>query len=251
MTSTIIPTTPPTDVRSSVTLQNFNLSFQLRKNKRLKQARLLITPEEGLVIESPRAVSLKSARRIIQDRKDWIIDEMKIVHEQRKEARHIKKHQNSILVFGREKIVEVRLQQKRDYVLESQTRIILGFELARVSKRQMMSVLTSWLREKARKYLKIRLAQLNEGRFTINRIFVKNHKTLWGSCSSDNNINLNWRLIMAPRFASDYIIYHEMCHTKFLDHSPNFWKTVAKVCPSYKRAESWFSKYGFLLHFGV
>lgn len=242
---------PATTVRSTITLKNFNLGFQLRKNKRIKEARLIITPEEGLVIESPRAVSLKNARKIIQDRKDWILDEMQQVQEQRQQARNIKRHKNSVLVFGVEKIVEVRLQQRQDYILESKTRIILGFEQSRVTKRQVIMVLKNWLRTKAAKYLKIRIAQLNEGRFKINRVFVKNQRTLWGSCSSDNNINLNWRLIMAPRFASDYIIYHEMCHLHYLDHSPKFWKVVAKVCPNYKRSEKWFSKYGFLLHFGV
>jgi predicted metal-dependent hydrolase len=88
-------------------------------------------------------------------------------------------------------------------------------------------------------------------KFSFGEIFIKNHRTLWGSCSDQGNINLNWRLIMAPRFVSDYILFHEMCHLKYLNHSRRYWSLVSDICPDYQKAENWIREYGFLLHINL
>lgn len=64
--------------------------------------------------------------------------------------------------------------------------------------------------------------------YKFNRVTVRNQKTLWGSCSSDNDISLNINLIHLPPELIDYILLHELAHTKAKDHSPNFWKELDK-----------------------
>lgn len=71
------------------------------------------------------------------------------------------------------------------------------------------------------------------------RITVKDQKTLWGSCSSKQNINLNWRLIMMPEEILDYVVVHELAHLKQMNHSKTFWKEVEKILPDYKRCREW------------
>jgi len=82
---------------------------------------------------------------------------------------------------------------------------------------------------------------------TVRHITVRNQRSRWGSCSRRATISLNWRLIQTPVHVQDYIILHELCHLRELNHSRRFWKEVESVCPEYEAAESWLKKHGSLL----
>lgn len=64
--------------------------------------------------------------------------------------------------------------------------------------------------------------------FEFRRVFIRNQKTRWGSCSHQNNINLNINLVMLPSDLTDYIILHELVHTRVKNHGPEFWRELAK-----------------------
>jgi len=84
-------------------------------------------------------------------------------------------------------------------------------------------------RTKAKKYLVTRLDELCEQNgFSYNKVFVKNQKTRWGSCSEKNNINLNVNLVLLPDHLIDYVIFHELVHTKIKNHSNRFWDELGK-----------------------
>lgn len=69
--------------------------------------------------------------------------------------------------------------------------------------------------------------------FAFNKIFIKNQKTRWGSCSIKRNLNLNYKILFLPQKYQDYIIVHELCHLQELNHSKNFWALVKKGVPDY------------------
>jgi predicted metal-dependent hydrolase len=68
----------------------------------------------------------------------------------------------------------------------------------------------------------------------INNIKIKNHASRWGSCSSKGNLNFNYTIINLPQELADYIIVHELCHLKELNHSKKFWDLVAIAIPNWK-----------------
>ena len=74
---------------------------------------------------------------------------------------------------------------------------------------------------------------------TYGRITVRNQRTRWGSCSSKGNLNFNCLLMLAPPGILDYVVVHELCHRKVMNHSPKFWAEVAKVMPDYKERQKW------------
>lgn len=69
--------------------------------------------------------------------------------------------------------------------------------------------------------------------FSFNKIFIKNQKTRWGSCSCKKNLSLNYKIVFLPKKHLDYIIVHEMCHLKEFNHSRKFWALVEKALPDY------------------
>lgn len=70
--------------------------------------------------------------------------------------------------------------------------------------------------------------------FHYNRISIRNQKSRWGSCSSQKNLNFNYRLCLLPIDAAEYIIVHELCHLQEMNHSVKFWQLVAQTIPDYK-----------------
>ena len=74
---------------------------------------------------------------------------------------------------------------------------------------------------------------------SYNKVTIKDMKTRWGSCSSEGNISYHWRLILAPAQVMDYIVVHELCHRKHMDHSADFWLEGERVLPDYRERRKW------------
>ena len=95
-----------------------------------------------------------------------------------------------------------------------------------------------------RKFLIERLNELcKRNGFKYNRVFVKNQKTRWGSCSDKNNINLNINLMRLPDELIDYVILHELVHTRIKNHSHRFWEEMNKVVEDPKNLDKKLRQY--------
>ena len=81
----------------------------------------------------------------------------------------------------------------------------------------------------------------------VRRVTVRNQRSRWGSCSRHGTISLNWRLVQAPKFVSDYLVLHELAHLKEMNHSRRFWGEVERLCPDYCEAERWLKQNSSLL----
>lgn len=82
---------------------------------------------------------------------------------------------------------------------------------------------------------------------TYNGITIRNQRSRWGSCSSRGNLNFNCLLMLCPPEVLDYVVVHELCHRKEMNHSPRFWAEVAKVLPNYREQERWLKENGSVI----
>lgn len=79
---------------------------------------------------------------------------------------------------------------------------------------------------------------------TYVRITIRAQKSRWGSCSGKGNLNFNCLLMLCPEDVRDYVVVHELCHRKELNHSPRFWAEVEKVLPGYRVHRKWLKDNG-------
>jgi len=103
-------------------------------------------------------------------------------------------------------------------------------------------------RKIARKVLCRRIGELAQlHNFTYNRISIRKQKTRWGSCSSKNNINLNMNLLHLPSELMDYILLHELVHTRVKNHSKDFWDELETVVPNARQVDRKLKNYQYCL----
>jgi len=91
-------------------------------------------------------------------------------------------------------------------------------------------------KELARELVLARLVHYNQHyNVAWNRVAIRTTRTRWGSCSSQKNLNFNYKIMFLPTHLQDYIIVHELCHLQELNHGAQFWELVAEQSPDYKQ----------------
>ena len=144
-----------------------------------------------------------------------------------------------ILCFLSEKASWIRMQQGRMQERE---------KMRQQARIHLDAAQEKELRERAKSVLAQRTAYFaRQVGVTYGRITVRDQKTRWGSCSQTGNLNFNFRLILAPSEVLDYVVVHELCHRRQMNHSAQFWQEVAQVLPDYRKRKAWLTENGWRL----
>ena len=108
--------------------------------------------------------------------------------------------------------------------------------------------LISWYKDHAYKKLQAKVKRYSKlMNVTPASMKIRDYKARWGSCSNKGLVQFNWKIIIAPNNAVDYVVVHELCHLIEHNHSANFWKLVKAVMPDYEVQREWLRENGHLL----
>ena len=112
------------------------------------------------------------------------------------------------------------------------------------SPERIKKALSLWLKQQAEAYLVTRTHYYSQQmKLVPTSINIRQYKARWGSCNNLGQIQLNYLLMMAPNWVSDYVIVHELCHLTHLNHSKQFWLLVEQHYPNFRLAKQWLKEH--------
>jgi len=215
-----------------ITLEDIG-EVRLVKSKKARNINISIKPFDGIKVAVPYGISYEEAVRVLRNKKDWI--EKHAVNVKDKETNFQTRALNGELKTREHKLVIQRSQNGNDstQLLEGEILIKLSQRAdlrSRKSQEMIMEGLVKAWRKEAIEFLPDRVEILaTMYGFHYNNVKVKNMNTRWGSCSQTNNINLSIHLMRLPDHLIDYVIIHELVHTKIKNHGPEFWSRLDEI----------------------
>ena len=210
--------------------------------------------KRGVSVKFPRSMSRDEMAREIIKAKKWAKERLEKIPPKEE---HSKDYSNGdkLIVGDKEYTLSIMYAQKQSSsagIIHNIISLNIASELSKQMQKKHISTLLSRVIAKQRlPELESKLKELNEKHFQakINKIFFKNHRSKWGSCSSNNNINISTKLLFAPNEVLEYVCIHELAHLQERNHSEQFWDLVKGVMPNFKEREEWLKKQGENLGF--
>ncbi len=217
------------------------------RNAKSRHLKIYIRPHQKVKVAVPELISLKSAYKFVQSKKNWII----------KQQDKVADFEKKLTVFDaqtdfrtREHTLKLHLHEKSSIkTIINQEFIHVYFPSfanvkdSRIQQAIRHAIIETW-RIEAKKLLPVMADNLaRKYGFHYKRISIRNNKTRWGSCSKNNNINLNLHLIRLPQHLCEYVILHELAHTVYKNHQKPFWNLLDQFIGNAKKLDQELNKY--------
>ncbi len=237
----------------NLTIDGATVAFTIRPSGRARRLRLTVGPA-GIEVVVPTGISERQVLSFVHSHSGWIGG--KLAELQTQLADHPGAvelgHGARIPLRGGHQRLRVEPQARvHPKLLQDAAGLRLLLPQATPPARQAAVIeqtLVRWLRQAARA----------DGWAAIERhggphglvpsaLVIKEQKRLWGSCTAQGVINLNWRLVLAPPAVLDYVVVHELCHLRHRHHRPTFWRLVGQVLPGFEQERAWLKTHGHRL----
>ena len=220
-----------------------DLVAEVIRTARVKSARLQV--EDGaLSIIVPKLLSDEHIKRLLLEKHRWIKEKLYLQQQAPQIGRREMVSGEALPYLGRNyrlKIVTGSLQG----VKLKQGQLLVSLPKAMQHDHIIREMLVYWYRLQAEIRFKEKVQRYADiVGVTVGDVSVKTFKSRWGSCNVKGEIQFHWKVIMAPHHIVDYVVVHELCHLKQHDHSPAFWKQVARVVPDYLACKAWLRDVG-------
>ena len=214
------------------------MHYQLIRSQR-KTLSLQINHQAELIIRAPKRLNIKAIEAFIAKKSHWIDKNLQIAQQNSPQKIHYKNNEK-FLYLGR----------AYPLMLGAEFSTHLDFDGVCFKTNQANQVqFLAWYKTLFKKIALPRLDYYADNfQLPYQHVRFKKQKTVWGSCSSSNNINLNYLLIQAPMAVIDYVIVHELAHTVHKNHSKHFWQLVQSILPNYKTSNRWLKDNSHQLH---
>ena len=228
-------------------LKIHDLEIKLKKSFKAKNISIKIKPFEGVLVTVPMLVSFKLAEDFVKTKIKWINKNLNKVQKQEQSYTFFSANNSFKTRSHLVNITSTELSKNTVHIENTNVKVLISKKLSISSEENQLYIrniiLEIW-RKEAKEYLPKRVKALAiDHDFNYQKLTIKNTKSRWGSCSFDNNINLSLHLMRISNELIDYVILHELVHTKVKNHSSKFWETLEKHCPNSKILDKELKKY--------
>ncbi len=228
--------------RDAVRLGAIDVSYVFKRMPRRRHVHILVDDEGTLEVRAPWRFSLSRARNVLRENAQWVMRTLDSARE--------RLAQRPRMVTGtrlplQDELLLLEVRPRAQMELFGHSRPQRG----RVERRgtvlqvcpvsfdegEVRALLESWYRREAARRLAARIEHFAP-RLGVrpSRLTIRGQRSRWGSCSGTGTISLNWRLMMVPGALADYVVVHELCHLRHMDHSPRFWAMVSGEVSDYR-----------------
>ena len=207
------------------------LSYTLQRSQRRSIA-IQVTPMGTIIVKAPYLLPKFLIDQFVHKKASWIHKKIAVATKFPLQIKNTISEGDTYYFLGSPYVVKIGAFQK---ISCSET---LNFPRHLLFRGKIE--LTNWYITKAKHIITERIEYFaTRMNTTYRRISYSDTSSKWGSCSPDNALQFNWRLVMAPIIVLDYVVVHELAHTKEKNHGPRFWQIVASQKPAYKHHRAW------------
>lgn len=231
-------------LKQQILLDGVVVDYKLVKNAKSRTIRITVG-HDGVKVTVPIHYSHHLVENFLKEKSNWVLKALTEIKKKKQNIPKIK-DQSVIPLLGKEKTIRINksTQLRTKVSLEGSALVInCGSPVANSPgktdqeklEHTAKTALKKYLIEKSSKHLIERTAELaSKMQVKYGTITIREQKSRWGSCSPQNNLNYNWKLIFYPPAVVDYVIIHELSHTVHHNHSSRFYSMVEKFCPDYR-----------------
>ena len=222
-----------------------HFEYTIVRSPKRKKLTITVERDRKVVVHAPESTPEEKIHQVVQAKRQWIYEKL----------RHPQKYRDLPHPPGKELVNgESALYLGRHYRIEvvktglSEIRFNQRFYIPAAHAKKRQEVLREWYIQRAKVKIiprvKYHARQLG---VTFSKVKIVDNLYRWGSCTVNNNVTFNWRLIKAPMFVIDYAIVHELAHFIEANHTPGFWNIIRAQAPTMEKAKAWLKENGQLL----
>ncbi|SHE54639.1 hypothetical protein SAMN02745164_00662 [Marinitoga hydrogenitolerans DSM 16785] len=220
----------------------FDIVYKIIKSRR-KTLSIIIDETGEVLVKAPKWLPDFEIKKFVFDKRIWIVSKMmkfkekpliKRKYESGEEFLFLGKNYKLITIEGN---YDIGIQDGFLYISLKKE----FFDNTELKK----TMILKWYKNEAKKIINRRLEYYSKlMKLKYGKVYIRDQKTRWGSCSGKNNLSFNFRIIMAPMRKLDYIIVHELAHIVYKHHQKEFWDYVSIYCNDYQESKKWFRENG-------
>jgi len=202
-------------------------AYSLRVSRKAKYAKLKIKPFGGLEVVIPLRFPKKAVPGLLEQHAEWIQRQLKKQQDHAREP--VLPDEIHIAINGYRTEVVYGIHQRQEP--GQANRLFVSDSDYHPAVKQ----LRKWVRQQAWQLLPPMLEKVSrETGLGYRKIIIRSQKTRWGSCSSRGTISLNDQLLFVACDSVEYLMIHELCHTRHMNHTRQFWQLVEHYCPDFR-----------------
>lgn len=225
---------PPPARVASLLLEGREIPLTVRRRRGMRRMVLRVHPVTSAVTLSlPYGVALRDGIAFVQSRARWLLRQIA-------EKGAPEEADGRVITFRGETCTVRHTGGLRGVVCLEGAEILVPGAPEFADRR-----LRDWLKSEARRVI-VPMVQEKAAALgvSIARISVRDTSSRWGSCNQDGALSFSWRLILAPPGVLEYVVAHEVAHRREMNHSEQFWKIVAVLCPHHAESRAWLRRHG-------